>query len=417
MHATLENTPALEPASTRLSTCPSILFLLQDKQAIETDGRKQLDRHPDRRLPRASHLRKQRLIFVAQAGAFAAFTVDLFVYPLDTLKTRFQSPDYNRLYLDKATNAVNKQVLFRGLYQGVGSVIIATLPSSGAFFTTYEGVKSTFTKYNPTLSGSSSPLLPQPLIHSAASSIAELVSCAILTPAEVIKQNAQMVDTAKGDKANATLQTIAKFRSNPLALWRGYTALAGRNLPFTALQFPIFERLKEGIKKHRVDRGTRTNTLLENGLITAASAGTAGAFAAVVTTPVDVVKTRIMLAAASSAAEDQASDSKTKPKGPVDATGRPIKSSGEGLKGVMQSSKEGLKDAIQNVAKPVSRKGSIQIAKEIIADKGVIKGLFRGGALRAVWTLIGSGLYLGVYETGRVYLAQRRGEHLDDEDI
>jgi solute carrier family 25 S-adenosylmethionine transporter 26 len=31
--------------------------------------------------------------------------------------------------------------------------------------------------------------------------------------------------------------------------------------------------------------------------------------------------------------------------------------------------------------------------------------------------LIGSGLYLGVYETGRVYLAQRRGEDLDSEDI
>lgn len=227
-----------------------------------------------------------------------------------------------------------------------------------------------------------------------------------------------MVDTAKGDKANATLQTIAKFRSNPLALWRGYTALAGRNLPFTALQFPIFERLKEGIKKHREDRGTRTNTLLENGLITAASAGSAGAFAAVVTTPVDVVKTRIMLAAASSAAEDQSKN--TKPKSanaPVDAMGRSIQSKGQSLKGAIQNSKEGLKDAIQNVAKPVSRKGSIQIAREIIADQGVIKGLFRGGALRAVWTLIGSGLYLGVYESGRVYLAQRRGEDIDEEDI
>ena len=233
----------------------------------------------------------------------------------------------------------------------------------------------------------------------------------------MIKQNAQMVDTAKGDKANATLQTIAKFRSNPLALWRGYTALAGRNLPFTALQFPIFEKLKEGIKKHREDRGTRTNTLLENGLITAASAGSAGAFAAVVTTPVDVVKTRIMLAAASSAAEDQGNNAKSKSSGPVDAMGRSVQSSGEGLKGAIQNSKEGLKDAIQNVAKPVSRKGSIQIAREIIADQGVVKGLFRGGALRAVWTLIGSGLYLGVYESGRVYLAQRRGEDIDDEDI
>lgn len=228
-----------------------------------------------------------------------------------------------------------------------------------------------------------------------------------------------MVDTAKGDKANATLQTIAKFRSNPLALWRGYTALAGRNLPFTALQFPIFERLKQGIKKHREDRGTRTNTLLENGLITAASAGSAGAFAAVVTTPVDVVKTRIMLAAASSAAEDQGKDTKSRSKSnaPVDAMGRSVQSKGEGVKNALQNSKEGLKDAIQNVAKPVSRKGSIQIAREIIADQGVIKGLFRGGALRAVWTLIGSGLYLGVYESGRVYLAQRRGEDIDDEDI
>ncbi|KAF7512455.1 hypothetical protein GJ744_001390 [Endocarpon pusillum] len=32
------------------------------------------------------------------AGAFAAFTVDLLVYPLDTLKTRIQSPNYQTLY-------------------------------------------------------------------------------------------------------------------------------------------------------------------------------------------------------------------------------------------------------------------------------------------------------------------------------
>lgn len=68
------------------------------------------------------------------AGAFAAFTVDLLVYPLDTLKTRFQSSDYTRLYLNGATKTVNKQALFRGLYQGVGSVIIATLPSCWSLY-------------------------------------------------------------------------------------------------------------------------------------------------------------------------------------------------------------------------------------------------------------------------------------------
>jgi solute carrier family 25 S-adenosylmethionine transporter 26 len=64
-----------------------------------------------------------------QAGGIAAFSVDLLVYPLDTLKTRFQSRDYKKLYYDRAKNAVNRAVLFRGLYQGVGSVILVTIPS------------------------------------------------------------------------------------------------------------------------------------------------------------------------------------------------------------------------------------------------------------------------------------------------
>lgn len=263
-------------------------------------------------------------------------------------------------------------------------------------------MKSILTNHNPQF-GSSSPILPQAVIHSASSSLAELVSCAILTPAEVIKQNAQMVSSSS--QTNATLQTLARFRSNPLALWRGYTALAGRNLPFTALQFPMFERLKEYIKARRDAQGVRTGTILEGGLITAVSAGSAGAVAAVITTPVDVVKTRIMLAAAEGAAEDQkssSSSSKGSPKG--------------GVASSLKSGTEGLKNAVGNVTKPVTKKGSIQIGREIMAEHGV-KGLFRGGALRAVWTMLGSGLYLGVYESGRVYLASRRGEQVNEEDL
>ncbi|KAF2717582.1 mitochondrial carrier protein [Polychaeton citri CBS 116435] len=362
------------------------------------------------------------------AGAFAAFTVDLLVYPLDTIKTRLQSPDYKRLYTNGADKSVNR-ALFRGVYQGLGSVVIATLPSSGAFFTTYEGVKFALSNHVPSVSGT--PLLPTPLIHSMASATGELVSCAILTPAEVIKQNAQMVDNSSSDKpkVNATVQTLKRFRSNPLALWRGYTALAGRNLPFTALQFPMFERLREGVKSYRDERGIRTNTLLEGGVITAASAGTAGSVAAVVTTPVDVVKTRIMLAAAEGAAEDAEQTSRTRPASPhkrairepgkhaiVDATGQSIGHAKESAKETIDAAKDSVKDAVKNVTKPPSSKGSIQIAKEIIAENG-LKGLFRGGALRGIWTMIGSGLYLGVYESGRIYLAERRGEKADIDDL
>lgn len=67
------------------------------------------------------------------AGAFAAFTVDVLVYPLDTLKTRIQSPDYKKLFLNHGTDTVNRRALFRGLYQGITSVVLATLPSCMLF--------------------------------------------------------------------------------------------------------------------------------------------------------------------------------------------------------------------------------------------------------------------------------------------
>ncbi|KAI7331314.1 hypothetical protein KC315_g5199 [Hortaea werneckii] len=341
------------------------------------------------------------------AGAFAAFSVDLIVYPLDTIKTRLQSPNYKTLYRNGANNTINRS-MFRGVYQGVGSVILATLPSSGAFFNTYEGVKYVLENNNPR--NNNGTLLPQPLIHSAASGTAELVSCAILTPAEVIKQNAQMVDNGNGGpRTNATIQTLKRFRSNPLALWRGYTALAGRNLPSTALHFPIFERIKESIRRHRDEKGTRTHTILEGGTITAISASIGGSVSAVVTTPIDVVKTRIMLAAAESAAEDQ------KPKPMVEASKPAAENLVDATGKTVQAAKESVKENVKNVTKPPSKQTTMQIGREIVANEGV-KGLFRGGALRAVWTMLGAGLYLGVYESGRVYLAQRRGEtHVGDD--
>lgn len=89
-----------------------------------------------------AYLLLPRLLFWRQVsswciktGGLAAFTVDLLVYPLDTLKTRFQSRGFKSPYYDKVKNAVNKAVLFRGFYQGVESVILVTLPSCESPFT------------------------------------------------------------------------------------------------------------------------------------------------------------------------------------------------------------------------------------------------------------------------------------------
>lgn len=309
------------------------------------------------------------------AGAFAAFSVDLLVYPLDTIKTRIQSPDYKKLYTQdgKASRA-----LFRGLYQGIGSIILVTLPSSGAFFTTYEALKYTL---NDAVPPNSTLFMPQPVINAVSSGGAELVSCAILTPAEVIKQNAQM---AKKDikGISPTMQVLKEFRKNPFRLWSGYTALAGRNLPFTAMQFPVFEHLKQHfMERRRKKKGGKVDGIFERASITSLSAGIAGSGAAWITTPIDVVKTRMMLAAGQARHQPQ-------------------------------ESKDLGKFLTEGFASK-STKGIWETAKEVAQTDG-IRGFFRGAALRAVWTALGSGLYLGVYEGGRFYLEDSRKAKEED---
>lgn len=308
---------------------------------------------------------------------------------MDTLKTRLQSPDYQKIYYDASRNSINRKLLFRGLYQGAGSVILITIPSSGAFFTTYEGAKLLLAQANPILNGYSSPLIPQPIIHSAASALAELVSCFILTPAEVLKQNAQMIRWRAGSSYSklpttfhqpATLQALQQFR-RPTQLWRGYSALVARNLPFTALQFPMFEHLKAGIRSYKKSHGTLTGATSETYVITAISAGSAGSVAAVLTTPVDVVKTRIMLAAS-------------------------VEISREQTKKETDKERSGCQSAKASASEKGVKKGGLAVARDIFQENG-LKGLFRGGLLRAVWTALGSGLYLAAYDSARVWLGDR----------
>ena len=263
--------------------------------------------------------------------------------------------------------------------------------------------------------------MPTPVAHSAASAVAECVSCAILTPAEVIKQNAQMVSQTAIDASHksATRQTIAKFKRNPLALWRGYGALTTRNLPFTALQFPIFERWRSALTKfdeHR--RGQRPQHVWERGVTTAVSAGSAGAVSAVITTPIDVVKTRIMLAAAQGFAKQDGRGeiSSAIVEGRIADAAETVKEESsrviapEGKRGKETAEKSRLirpEESLQPSHDRQYKMSSLKIARQIIEEQGW-KGLWRGGALRGAWTMLGSGLYLGIYESGRAWLEQRR---------
>lgn len=243
--------------------------------------------------------------------------------------------------------------------------------------------------------------MPQPLIHAASSAVAECLSCAILTPAEVVKQNAQTVrreitpktvhrtvaptvsskgglgvaakeavtagpaakvinaDTLKhGIVEGPTMIALKRLwnTGGPRSLFRGYLALAGRNLPFTALQFPVYEalRVKWGIVgDEKSGKPRERKTVSNTGVLNAGAAGVAGTFAALLTTPIDVIKTRVMLDSSS----------------------------------------------------PGGGRGYRAVVGEMLREEGW-KGLWRGGLLRAAWSGLGLGIYLGSYEAGKTWLGQ-----------
>ncbi|KAI0457565.1 mitochondrial carrier domain-containing protein [Xylaria acuta] len=325
---------------------------------------------------------------VMLAGAAAAFTVDMMIYPLDTLKTRQQSRDFLKTFADPSSQTrLPSRQLFKGLYQGIGIVVVATLPAAGAFFTVYGASKSFIGHHTR---------LPQPLVHSGASAIAECVSCLVLTPAEVIKQNAQMLQQRIASEDGG--RTSPSGRSTSLQALRqlggadagrrllaGYTALVARNLPFTGIQFPIYELVRARIWRRRRPTGSESDRhkpkmrgLLETGVVTATSAGFAGSFAAMITTPMDVVKTRMMLSAGGGEQED-----------------------------VRQAAHERMSKA-GPARDNYNTRGGLAVAREVVAERG-IAGLFRGAIPRSVWTAVGSGLYLGMYEVAKAWLVRGKG--------
>ena len=222
--------------------------------------------------------------------------MDLSLYPLDTLKTRLQS-----------SQGFVRAGGFRGIYAGVGSALVGSAPGAALFFVSYESVKDALRTSREGVAerdgtrsrngsegdrGGKSRWWHEPVEHMAAASIGEIAACAVRVPTETVKQRAQAL---QGQGSGDVLRQILRRRTQIgvlgvwMELYRGWTITVIREVPFTVIQFPIWEALKASRLSYTDDNEISS---IESGFF----GSIAGAVAAGMTTPLDVLKTRLMLA-------------------------------------------------------------------------------------------------------------------------
>ncbi|XP_028824265.1 mitochondrial S-adenosylmethionine carrier protein isoform X1 [Denticeps clupeoides] len=155
------------------------------------------------------------------AGGCAGMCVDLALFPLDTIKTRLQSQQ-----------GFQKAGGFRGIYAGVPSAAAGSFPSAAAFFVTYETSKTLFGDFM------AAPMAP--VSHMMAASLGEVVACLVRVPTEVVKQRTQA-----SPSTNTYRVLLSTLREEGLrGLYRGYGSTVLREIPFSLVQFPLWEYLK-----------------------------------------------------------------------------------------------------------------------------------------------------------------------------
>ncbi|XP_010652871.1 S-adenosylmethionine carrier 1, chloroplastic/mitochondrial isoform X1 [Vitis vinifera] len=256
------------------------------------------------------------------AGGTAGVVVETALYPIDTIKTRLQ-----------AVRGGGK-IVWNGLYSGLAGNLAGVLPASAIFVGVYEPTKQKLLQ-----------IFPENLTavaHLTAGAIGGLAASLVRVPTEVVKQRMQTGQFASAPDAVRMIVSKEGFKG----LYAGYRSFLLRDLPFDAIQFCIYEQMRIGYKL----AAKRDLNDPENALIGAF----AGALTGAITTPLDVIKTRLMV------------------QGPANQY-------------------NGIIDCVQT----------------IVREEGP-PALLKGIGPRVLWIGIGGSIFFGVLERTKRALAQRR---------
>jgi solute carrier family 25 S-adenosylmethionine transporter 26 len=177
------------------------------------------------------------------------------MFPIDTIKTRLQN------------NSIN--VFKPPFYYGYKTALLSQVSYGMAVFGTYENMKIVLNNNYPNI--------PQVYKFLTSAIISDLTGSLILTPGEVVKQNIQI------GKYNSILNASINIVNNDglFGFYKGYSGLIARDIPFRAIQLPLYDTLKNDYNYNNI-------------YVTSLFGVFASMVAGAITNPIDVIKTQMM---------------------------------------------------------------------------------------------------------------------------
>ena len=219
------------------------------------------------------------------AGAFGAFMV----YPIDLVKTRMQNQRSgvgHRLYENSIDcfRKILRNEGFRGLYAGVLPQLIGVAPEKAIKLTVNDLVRTRFTDQK-----TGAIQFPAEMLAGGTAGFCQVI---FTNPLEIVKIRLQVQgELAKRSDAVPKRSAMWIIRNlGIVGLYKGAPACLLRDGPFSAIYFPTYAHLKKDFFGESPQKKLGVVQLLTAGAI-------AGMPAAYLTTPFDVIKTRIQVEA------------------------------------------------------------------------------------------------------------------------
>eukprot|EP01041_Mallomonas_annulata_P002086 gene2086-4076_t len=266
-------------------------------------------------------------------GAIASVVGDFIMHPVDTIKITQQASTVGISVME-----ASKRIMAQGgpaaFYQGVVPYLVADGISGSIKFAAFEISKRFVEKRVPEKYHAYTKFL---------CAAGAYVACSVaLVPGEVLKTGLQA-------GAGSSLMGLVKktwMDEGMKGFFVGYGATLLRDVPYTMLELGLYDNIKTFIRKFQKREDLTQGEELTSAAIT-------GGFTSFVTTPLDVIKTKLMT---------------------------------------------------QTLAGAVQYGGIGDVFNSIMTKDGT-SGLFSGSLARVVWLLPFTTIYLGVYEVAKRRLA------------